>query len=90
MNALDENVTLAIMRIIKKNKRSKCNFFLPNAWMTGTDRILQLAVTNAPHFFSNCVNTHPTGEQPSVTRTLSMETNDANRLMWYFLDIILH
>lgn len=38
--------------------------------MTGTERILQVAVTNAPHFLSNCVKTQPTGEQPSVTSTL--------------------
>lgn len=41
---------------------------LPRALITGTDRTLHVAVTYAPHFFINCVNTHPLGEQPSCTR----------------------
>lgn len=46
---------------------------LPNACTTGTDRTLQVAVTNAPHFLSNCVKTHPTGEHPSSTSTLQID-----------------
>lgn len=41
--------------------------------MTGTERTLQVAVTSAPHFLSNCVKTHPTGEHPSNTKTLAKE-----------------
>lgn len=47
---------------------------LPKAWITGTDRILHVAVTKAPHFLSSCVNTQPTGEHPSVTKTLNEHT----------------
>lgn len=43
---------------------------IPNALITGTDRTLHVAVMNAPHFFKICVNTHPTGEQPSTTSIL--------------------
>lgn len=41
----------------------------PNAFTTGTDRTSQVAVIVAPMFLHSCIKTHPTGEQPSCTRT---------------------
>lgn len=51
------------------------NWKLPNALITGTDRTLHVAVTYAPHFLTNCVSTHPTGEHPSWTRILELFQN---------------
>lgn len=42
----------------------------PKALTTGTARLRLVAVTAAFHLFNNCINTHPTGEQPPSMRIL--------------------